>query len=84
MTATARRVFDEMAMAGLAINTHVYNAMLHMCLKAGHAARAEALVTRMDAAGLPLDRFSYNTVIAQSVHLQGSHPWIILLGQGAR
>jgi hypothetical protein len=28
-------VFDEMARGGIGMNTHVYNAMLHMCLRAG-------------------------------------------------
>nr|XP_051227648.1 uncharacterized protein LOC127345241 [Lolium perenne] len=49
LTATAPKVFDEMARGGIGMNTHVYNAMLHMCLRAG---RADALMTRMDAAGM--------------------------------
>ncbi|KAK1661605.1 hypothetical protein QYE76_049764 [Lolium multiflorum] len=63
MTATARKVFDDMARAGVAVDTHVCNDMLHVRLKVGDAARAKALMTRMDAAGMPLDGFSFNTVI---------------------
>jgi pentatricopeptide repeat protein len=37
--------------------------MLHVCLKAGDAARAESFMTRMDAAGVPLDGFSFNALI---------------------
>ncbi|KAF0915357.1 hypothetical protein E2562_035848 [Oryza meyeriana var. granulata] len=64
MMATTRKVFDEMARAGVAMNTHVYNAMLHVCLKVGDAALAKSLMTKMDATSVPLDRFSFNTMIA--------------------
>jgi pentatricopeptide repeat protein len=56
MTATARKVFDDMARAEVAMNTHVCNAMLHLRLMVKDSGRAEALMTRMDAAGVPLDR----------------------------
>jgi pentatricopeptide repeat protein len=73
MTATARKVFDDMARAGVAVDTHVCNAMLHVRLKVGDAARAEALMTRMYTAGVPLDRFSFNTVITLYVR-KGMEP----------
>ncbi|KAJ1261050.1 hypothetical protein BS78_10G278700 [Paspalum vaginatum] len=47
MAASACKVFEEMAKPGFAINTHVYNAMLHVCLKAGDAARVEALLRKL-------------------------------------
>ncbi|KAM0842213.1 hypothetical protein ACQ4PT_058504 [Festuca glaucescens] len=58
MTATVRKVFDEMGCARIA----VCNAMLHVCAKARDATRAQPLMMRMDAAGVPLDRFSFGIV----------------------
>jgi hypothetical protein len=61
MTATARKVLDEKGCAVVAMNTHVCIAICCTC--ASIPTRAQALVTRMDAAGVPLDRFVFGIVI---------------------
>ncbi|KAM0889417.1 hypothetical protein ACQ4PT_027696 [Festuca glaucescens] len=51
-----------MGCAGIAMNTHVCNTMLHVCAKARDATRAQALMMRMDAAGVPLDHVFFDIV----------------------
>ncbi|KAK1661043.1 hypothetical protein QYE76_049202 [Lolium multiflorum] len=70
MAATARNVFDKMGCAWVAMNTHVCNGMLHLCFNARDATLAQELMTRMDAAGVRLDRFSFN--IVRDLHQEGN------------
>jgi hypothetical protein len=48
MKGTVRKVFDDMAHDGVAMNTDVCTAMLYVRLMFRDSRRAEALMTRMD------------------------------------
>ncbi|KAM0927529.1 hypothetical protein ACQ4PT_002938 [Festuca glaucescens] len=64
MTATARKVFDDMARAGAPSTRTLATTCCTCASRRGDAARSELLMTSMDTAGMPLDRFWFNTVIA--------------------
>ncbi|ERN10234.1 hypothetical protein AMTR_s00171p00059960 [Amborella trichopoda] len=64
LTATLWKIHERMVEIGIMFNTHVYNAMIHACYISGDVEKAEKLVKDMDERRVPLDLFSYNTLIA--------------------